>query len=109
LEWELQWGKELDFLQEVWREMGVMPPALASRPKLPSKYRWVLLTFYDISGGRGYGMAGPQPLQAAEVLAYCQLHGITGVEARERIFRFMRILDPVYLTVAHKQMEQLSK
>lgn len=90
--------------------MGAMPAALQNRPALPDKYRWVLLTFYDISSGRSYdGMSGPQPLQTAEILAYCVLHAIRDQSEREEIFRFIRVLDPVFLKVAHKQMETAGK
>jgi hypothetical protein len=105
----LEWGKDLTFLEEVWKSTGQKPKALQARPKVKPAYLPDLFTFYAIASGRRYNMGGMQPIEIADILDYCQLHGISNFEERERLFRLMTRLDTAYMAAYFKKQEAQRK
>lgn len=90
-------------LLQIEQETGVTPKALLSRPRLSPAYRHLLEAFYEVSSGREVGEF-PQAITAGEILHYCTLMGVTGLDERESLFRAIRSLDAAYLThVASKR------
>jgi len=42
-------------------------------------------------------MAGAQPLSAFEILAYCELRGVSSQDERDFVMRMVRRMDSVFL------------
>lgn len=94
--WEITWGKQIKTLLEFQQASGQKPKALRDRPALKDSLRHLLEAFYDLSAGRSVGEV-PQPIQTADILAYCQLFEISSELERTRIFKTVRQLDGAYL------------
>lgn len=102
LRWDISWGSQLKFLQEMERSTGVTPRALADRPLIRSHLAWYIESFYELSAGRDIGEYVP-PLSAEEMLAYCQLVGLPDCRQRVRLFEVVRQLDLVYCQIQNEK------
>lgn len=97
MKWDLAWGPQIDFLNSIWRSTGKPPKPLLERPQIDP--RWVSLynAFRRLSAGRQYSEGGPQALSIGEVLAYCELLGIVGYDARDFILHIVQTLDSEWI------------
>ena len=77
--------------------MGVEPKALQDRPVLDDRQAYYYSAYQAISGSRQVGMGGPLPIPVSEILAYCDLFYIAELNARERLFKYLKRLDNTYL------------
>lgn len=74
-----------------------MPPALASRPKLDYKQRWLYEHFEQVSPDRPIGQVGPLSIPTSEIESHLRLANIGSQDQREQIRRVIRRLDKVFL------------
>ena len=79
------------------RAQGMQPRALENRPLINDRLGYYYAAFNRLSRSRDASMAGPLPIKASEILAYCTLFNIQTVEERERIFDHIANLDDAYL------------
>jgi hypothetical protein len=70
-----------------------IPPALLERPEVPEHCAWYIDAFYTLSPSRQIGW-GPGGILLVEMLAYCQVFGVSDAE---RFVRTMQALDALYL------------
>lgn len=80
------------------------PGALLERPALTGLLGYYKDVFSDLASSRAYtteGLALPIPL--SEVLAYCELFGIAGLEERDRLYRMIRAMDTTFRKVVADQ------
>lgn len=100
----MQWGAEVNVLEEIRASTGITPLALQSRPQVPLSGRDYINAFFTLSAARQHSMSGMQAIQMAETLAYLQLAGVDGVAQRMRYVRLLQRMDGVYLRhIAEKQ------
>lgn len=99
MEWLLEWGPSLDFLEGLREEAldagrpEEIPPALLDRPEVPEHAAWYMGAFYALSPSRQIGWAAGGIL-LSEMLAYCH---VFGVSEPERFVRTIQALDALYL------------
>lgn len=92
MSWQLEWGENADFLQEI-ADSGQEVPALNSRPHIFPDNIEYLQAFFDLSPSRNNGMVeGPIPI--SEIVAYCDLMDVLD---RETMFYRVRACDNVFL------------
>ena len=102
------WGKEVQFLTDVWNATGAKPKALRDRPALQASNGHYLEAFYDLNAGRSYGEL-PYPIATSDILAYCELMGVARAR-RPWWFTVLRALDSAYINVmvANNDKERVS-
>ena len=98
MQWDLSWGPQLKFLQEMARKTGVIPKALLDRPLIRPHLARYLNAFYEMSAGRDVGEYVPS-LSSQEMRDYCWMVGLTDPYSRLRLFEVARQLDLVYCKV----------
>lgn len=77
LEWNAQWGQNIEMLLEIQEQTGEPPPALANRPGLDSRLMFFYEAYLEIQRSRQYSPAGdPRPLMLGHFLEYCQVHSV---------------------------------
>ena len=54
-------------------------------------------------------MNGPLSISITELLAYCELVGLTNLETREDLFHFLSVLDQIALEDYYKKQKANSK
>lgn len=102
------WGAEVEFLTAIQEDTGVTPPALLSRPSLTDGEGYYLRIFNELSASRNIAeMAGPIPI--SECLCYCIFWGIDTLGERETLFKYVTIMDRVYLKYQVEQREKRQK
>jgi hypothetical protein len=106
LKWDLSWGSQLKFLQEMARSTGVIPKALLDRPLLRPHLAWYLNAFYEMSAGRDIGEYVP-PLSSQEMRDYCWMVGLASPARRLRLFEVARQLDVAYCQAQNEKRLQL--
>lgn len=84
-------------MEAIAKETGRLPPALQNRPELPDHLQlyWQAFQVLTLSRPTNGFSVGAIPL--SEILAYAELLGIQGLEAREDLVRFIRAMDVAYL------------
>ena len=91
--WQLTWGKDEEFLEEIAEEDGELPRALEEKPELEPHQEGILEAFYLLSCDRPIGMGGVGAIPTTGILA------LAGV-IKEDPWDFLvlcRALDAVYL------------
>lgn len=83
-----------------------MPAPLAEEPRLEDHEIAYFEVFSGLSASRSYSDGGPQPIRISEILAYCQLMGVSQLEARQDTLQMVQALDGVWMT---HQVEKISK
>ena len=64
----------------------------------------------DIAGSRHYTANGdPLPVPISEVLAYCDMFHIDGLDEREKLLHMVRAMDRAFLDVIRKRREEDDK
>lgn len=63
---------------------------------------WIWQAFSELSYRRGVGFAGPLPISYSDILAYCRLRDIRAASEKERLLRFIDVLDKVFMADAYK-------
>lgn len=77
-----------------------IPAPLLNQPTLPQATAAVLQAFLELSECRSMGFQLPNPLTAADILAYYQMHPICDAP---RFFALVKSLDTVFLAWSEKQ------
>ena len=99
-------AEHLDYFLDIEEETGVTPEPLLTRPELPRHLLGIYEIFLLLSAGRGYGMAGIQPIASVDILA---AGAIVEPEEPTRFFRVIRELDALVLSLAAKKAESKRK
>jgi hypothetical protein len=82
LRWMVAWGDQLQWLEDLGREEGVTPKALAERPALADHLELEWKAFWTLLSDRTPGPHGGIPFTAID--RYAERLGITGPDAFER-------------------------
>lgn len=106
--WDLTWGKQLKFLQEM-KDDGLDPQALRDRPVLDKVQAYYMDAFQVITDSRRYTYGQPIPIPLSEILSYCQLFYIDSLLEREQLVRVVQALDNTYLKVTSEQSKPASE
>jgi hypothetical protein len=94
----------------VEEQTGKTPGGLQERPTLTPNQWYYREVFEELSGSRQYTMDGmPLPIPMSELLAYCELFGIEGIETRYRLYRMIRAQDAGMRKVLQERAEQEAK
>lgn len=102
----MTWGPQIEFLQGVEKSTGVAPGALRERPKLAGTQGYYKDVFSDLASSRTYTAEGfACPILLSEVLAYCELFGIAGMEERDRLYRMVRAMDSAFCKVVSERVK----
>jgi hypothetical protein len=81
-------------LQQVAKESGILPPALANRPELPLRLQWAVTHFNYIAYDRGYGSEVALKLTTAAIELY---RCVFDVECEKLEFhRYIRMVDDAW-------------
>lgn len=86
---------------------GNVPGALQERPVL-EPHLWYYRDIYgELAGSRSHSASGdPLPIPVSEVLAYCQMYHIDGLDERETLCTMVRALDRAFLTYMREKTKQ---
>lgn len=104
----MDWGNQLDFLNALADQSGIIPQALTDKPDVFEDLEPVLRAFGVLSASRPLhagptlAVAGPIPL--TEIQAYCALFDM---RETEDFIHLIRAMDDAYLTrVAERRRER---
>lgn len=81
------------------------PAAFRNGPEIYSWLQWHMDTWDELGRYRQAGM-GAGPIPASEILAYCDLTGITWQEVKDELLYVCGILDDVYVPWANKSKDE---
>ena len=95
-----------DRLKSVWKQTGVMPPALADLVELPSEMEYVWLYFIRLNRRRGSNGFGINPISCNEMLSFFELNSI---EYSPQEVELIEMLDNIYLENYSKQQRLQQK
>lgn len=87
-------------------ETGITPQALLDMPALDEPLRTFYGIYQDISRSRPYGVNGPLPLTARNILDYFDINGITCPIERFHIADYADRIDIVWLNAANEQRKK---
>lgn len=98
----MQWGKDLQFLLDLYEETGKMPRALETRVELPEHLDFFWDAFWECSTDRklGFGALGEIPFSALD--RYANRFGVVG-PAFDRFRYLLRRMDTAYLAEVNKK------
>lgn len=104
MQWEVDWGDSLEFLEEV-ANAGGDPPALRNRPDKDPWMQEYLTAFSILNQTRSYGM-GPNPITLTELLAYIKVY-----EPLDQVqfIGYILLMDATYLGAKSKRAEREKK
>jgi hypothetical protein len=110
LEWQFTWGPKIETLKKFQESSGIVPTALANRPKLLDHLRFSWELFHELAESRDFGdMGSPKPLDLNGFLAHASLWQFTRVEAQEN-WELVRVLDGTWLRLkAERQAKAAPK
>lgn len=80
-----------------------MPKALEEQPEVDPALAHIYEAFHLLSAGRPVTGFGAGPIPATEIFAYLDFLGIRERDAREEIFRLLRMMDAYYLEHVSRQ------
>ena len=63
----MQWGHQIEYLERVRDDMGIMPKGLATRPEAHALGQEIYQAFNTLSSSRSYGMSGPLPISITDM------------------------------------------
>lgn len=107
LDWsERPTSKNADWLREVQKEKGIRVKTLEEKPNLQRHLSWVWQAFTDLNYRRGVAMSGAVPITYSDMEAYCRLKGIYSLLERERLVRFLDILDRHWMAKHYEKQKQ---
>jgi len=96
LQWQLNWGDKIEWLEDLAEEDGVEPKALQERPQLPDHLQFVWSAWWELHTDRPVGMAvGAIPFSAID--RYAARYGIDGMDHFDAFREAVRALDGAYL------------
>lgn len=98
----MQWGGEVEFLEDVEEILGRPTQALESRPELPADLQLFLDAFHDLSGDRQIGFGAVGSITFTAIDRYAERHGIEGDDF-ERLKLLIKELDGVFLDHVQKR------
>lgn len=78
----MAWGEQIDWLEDLAREEGQVPKALADRPTLREDLEFEWRAFWSLSSSRSSGPHGVIPFAAVD--RYAERYGIDDVDRFER-------------------------
>jgi hypothetical protein len=70
---------------------------LRDRPVLDVRQAYYYGAYQSIARGRPVSMGGPLAIPVSEILAYCYLFKISKVNERDRLLRYVTMIDNAYL------------
>ena len=76
-----------------------VPAGYTAPPELFQDLMFDWSAFVILSGSRQVGMGGACAIPVSEIVAYCELIGITDSECRVTLLRRIQILDGEYLKI----------
>lgn len=92
----MEWGDKVVFLEDMARESGRVPKALAARPDIPADLEFVWDAFWRLSTDRPVGFSvGRIPFSA--ITAYADRYGIAGIDAFDRFEQLIRAMDRAFV------------
>lgn len=96
MEWEAKWGAKREQL-ETWAARGEDVPALRARPELYPDLVNVWRAFWELSRRRPFLDLGAGSIPLGEVLAWCELNDVHGVDDRRELLELLDAMDAAYL------------
>jgi len=112
--WQLQWGKDYQFLVDRSLERGELTKSLQDQPTLLPElvliWEAFAMTTTSRSYGKRYGREGREYLVAeaihlSEIAAYCDLIGIFCFDTRKQIARLVQVMDDAYRTYVNPKVK----
>ncbi len=73
-------------------------PTLEDEPELFSHLHWAWEAFSELNYRRGLSMSGPIPISMEAIEAYARFRDITASGERDRLLRYIRVLDQEWMT-----------
>jgi hypothetical protein len=95
----MQWGHQIEYLESIREDMGIMPLGLANRPEEHELGGEIYQAFNTLSSSRSYGMSGPLPISITDMASYCQLFEVVSLDERAAFIRQIQRLDHKYLEI----------
>lgn len=95
----------MNWLRQI-KATGANVPVLDNIPEVLPHARWVWEAFWKLSSRRLFNEQGPQPIPISEILAYCELTGVTEPVFRDDLLSVVVMLDGMYLAHAAKEREK---
>lgn len=65
----MEWGDKEEFLESLWKETGIIPPALSNKPLLEYWMPGYLKAFWILCARRAIGMS-PNPISFTDIALY---------------------------------------
>jgi hypothetical protein len=95
--WNLEWGAQLDFLQDIERDTGKRPAALDRRvlPDQGNALFWK--AFQILSKARRPSFGGLSDIVLTDILAYADLIGLKDFDLRSQLCRIIIDMDAAFL------------
>jgi hypothetical protein len=95
----------LNWLQKI-KETGANVPVLDNMPLVMPYARWAWDAFWRLSAVRPINEQGPQPILISEILAFCELTGITEAGYRDDLLHIVLTLDRMFIDHAIRRREE---
>jgi hypothetical protein len=96
-------------LKAIQEEKGIKVKTLEDEPVLSVHLGWIWRSFTELNYRRATGMNGPLPLTYADIEAYCNLRGIYTLYERQRLLRFLDLLDQEWMKDFYAKQEAENK
>jgi hypothetical protein len=96
LTWTLTWGEHLEFLLDLQKATGILPPAIKAMPELLPGLSVFYDAFWDLVRCRPPMPDGPVPISMTEIAAYVGLRQWMPETAIEAL-TYLRAMDDVWL------------
>jgi hypothetical protein len=95
--WNLEWGEQLEFLEDIERDTGKRPAALDRRvtPDPANALFW--RAFQILSRARRSSFGGLSDIVLADILAYADLIGLKDYDLRSQLCRIIIDMDAAFL------------
>lgn len=99
----MTWGHEIEYLEKIREDMGIMPKGLANMPERHELGEFLFTAFNTLSSSRHYNDGSPLPISITEMWAYCGLASLDDADERLSFVRAIQKMDNAYLTVVAKR------
>ena len=95
--WNLEWGDNLEFLQDIERDTGKRPSALVRRVLPDQGYILFWKAFQTLSKARRPSFGGLSDIVLTDILAYADLIGLKDFDLRSQLCRIIIDMDAAFL------------
>lgn len=93
-------------MQEIRASQGIDIKTLDDEPEVSPHLFWIWKAFTELNYRRNVGFNGPLPITFQDIHAYCSLKGIYSLGDRERLLRFIDVLDKKWMQSFHEKQDK---